>query len=251
MKAGGRHYPGQLPTAGAQGTAADQGGGRTRRPDWRPWGNGRPVLGGCRQFGGDCRGRSLSAQYRPPEYRFYCRAGHGIREQVQVQRVQQSLEQLSLTYNAEWVVRSDWSNESGYNAMKKLIGCPDITAVIASNDETAIGVLRAVQENGNRRTPEAGQKKIIADVLTEKVEEGMLDEKKRLVSSPTGFCVKKSYRSLRAGAGWNDHLPVVLDCIMCEKCFTYSDRNSITTCRHSGPAPWVNGGFQCIWEVSI
>ncbi|REE92710.1 LacI family transcriptional regulator [Paenibacillus taihuensis] len=60
-----------------------------------------------------------------------------------------SMEALGLNYNADWVVESDWSNQGGYQAMKQLLQRQSgFTAVIASNDETAIGALRAVQESG-------------------------------------------------------------------------------------------------------
>lgn len=55
---------------------------------------------------------------------------------------------LGLTYQPDWVVESDWSNQGGYAAMKRLLETQGFTAVIASNDETAIGALRAVQEHG-------------------------------------------------------------------------------------------------------
>ena len=60
----------------------------------------------------------------------------------------QTLEQLGLPQRPDWIVESDWSNDGGYAAMKKLMLKQEITAVIASNDETAIGALRALQEAG-------------------------------------------------------------------------------------------------------
>jgi len=60
----------------------------------------------------------------------------------------ETMEQLGLTVNPKWVVPTDWSNEDGYNAMNHLLTIGDFTAVLASNDETAIGALRAVQERG-------------------------------------------------------------------------------------------------------
>ncbi|WP_219838420.1 LacI family DNA-binding transcriptional regulator [Paenibacillus sp. R14(2021)] len=59
-----------------------------------------------------------------------------------------AMETLGLNYNPEWVVQSDWSNQGGYQSMKKLLLAKGFTAVIASNDETAIGALRATQEHG-------------------------------------------------------------------------------------------------------
>ncbi|SFI74358.1 transcriptional regulator, LacI family [Paenibacillus sp. UNC496MF] len=60
----------------------------------------------------------------------------------------QAMEHLGLKHNPEWVVQSDWSNQGGYQAMKKLLQADGFTAVVASNDETAIGALRATQEHG-------------------------------------------------------------------------------------------------------
>lgn len=60
----------------------------------------------------------------------------------------ETMERLGLTVNPEWVVPTNWSNEDGYKAMNHLLTIGDFTAVLASNDETAIGALRAVQERG-------------------------------------------------------------------------------------------------------
>ncbi|NRF92387.1 substrate-binding domain-containing protein [Paenibacillus frigoriresistens] len=43
---------------------------------------------------------------------------------------------------------SDWTNQGGYEAMRELLKEEGYTAVIASSDETAIGALRALQEQG-------------------------------------------------------------------------------------------------------
>lgn len=59
-----------------------------------------------------------------------------------------TLKELGLPQSPDWIVESDWSNEGGYAAMKKLMEKKEITAVIASNDETAIGAMRALQEAG-------------------------------------------------------------------------------------------------------
>jgi len=61
-----------------------------------------------------------------------------------------SLEALGLPFRAEWVVEADWTNRGGYEAMRRLLRYPEITAVAASSDETAIGALRAVHESGKR-----------------------------------------------------------------------------------------------------
>ncbi|ETI67523.1 LacI family DNA-binding transcriptional regulator [Neobacillus vireti] len=60
----------------------------------------------------------------------------------------ETMEQLGQAVNPNWIVPTDWSNESGYKAMNHLLSVGDFTAVVASNDETAIGALRAVQEQG-------------------------------------------------------------------------------------------------------
>ncbi|HEY3481785.1 MAG TPA: substrate-binding domain-containing protein, partial [Streptomyces sp.] len=50
-------------------------------------------------------------------------------------------------------LRGDWTAESGYRAGLQLAGEPDCTAVFVSNDQMALGVLRALHEAG-RRVPE-------------------------------------------------------------------------------------------------
>ncbi|MEU9289063.1 LacI family DNA-binding transcriptional regulator [Streptomyces sp. NPDC048275] len=42
----------------------------------------------------------------------------------------------------------DWSADSGYELGRRLAGRPDVTAVFASNDQMALGVLRALHEAG-------------------------------------------------------------------------------------------------------
>lgn len=60
----------------------------------------------------------------------------------------QALEEFGLIYNPDWVIESDWSNQSGYASMEKLMKMDEVTAVVASSDEVAIGALRAIQEHG-------------------------------------------------------------------------------------------------------
>ena len=47
----------------------------------------------------------------------------------------------------------DWSADSGYELGRRLVGDPDVTAVFASNDQMALGALRAFHEAG-RRVPD-------------------------------------------------------------------------------------------------
>lgn len=44
----------------------------------------------------------------------------------------------------------DWSSASGYDAGLKLASDPSVTAVLAANDEMALGVLKALHESGRR-----------------------------------------------------------------------------------------------------
>ncbi len=44
--------------------------------------------------------------------------------------------------------RGDWSPESGYSAGLRLAADPDVTAVLAANDQMALGILRAMREAG-------------------------------------------------------------------------------------------------------
>ena len=46
------------------------------------------------------------------------------------------------------VILGDWSAQAGYDAGHVLAGLPDVTAVFAANDNTALGLLRALSEHG-------------------------------------------------------------------------------------------------------
>jgi DNA-binding LacI/PurR family transcriptional regulator len=60
----------------------------------------------------------------------------------------ETISQLGLEIDPSWIVSTDWSNEGGYHAMNSLLSIGGFTAVVSSNDETAIGALRAIQERG-------------------------------------------------------------------------------------------------------
>jgi DNA-binding LacI/PurR family transcriptional regulator len=51
------------------------------------------------------------------------------------------------------VLRGDWTAQSGYEAGQILSRMPDVTAVFVTNDQMALGVLRALHEHG-RRVPD-------------------------------------------------------------------------------------------------
>lgn len=61
-----------------------------------------------------------------------------------------ALKDLGLEQNPSWLIASDWSESGGYKAMKELLNMNEITAVIASNDEMAIGALLCANELGYR-----------------------------------------------------------------------------------------------------
>ena len=46
------------------------------------------------------------------------------------------------------VIAGDWSPASGYAAGREIAGLPGVTAIVAGNDQMAIGVIRALHENG-------------------------------------------------------------------------------------------------------
>jgi DNA-binding LacI/PurR family transcriptional regulator len=51
------------------------------------------------------------------------------------------------------LLRGGWTAERGYAAGRRLARDPEVTAVFAANDQTALGVIRALQDGG-RRVPE-------------------------------------------------------------------------------------------------
>jgi DNA-binding LacI/PurR family transcriptional regulator len=60
----------------------------------------------------------------------------------------EAMKSLQMDMNPEWIIDSDWSNRGGSLAMEKLLQQGGFTSVIASNDETAIGALSALQQRG-------------------------------------------------------------------------------------------------------
>ncbi|WP_078431894.1 LacI family DNA-binding transcriptional regulator [Metabacillus halosaccharovorans] len=61
-----------------------------------------------------------------------------------------ALKDLGIKQNPSWIIASDWSESGGHKAMKELLDMNEITAVIASNDEMAIGALLCANELGYR-----------------------------------------------------------------------------------------------------
>lgn len=61
----------------------------------------------------------------------------------------QAVEKLGLPYISDYIVTSDFTIESGYQAMQQLLSLPDRpTAVFAAADLMAIGAMKAIQEAG-------------------------------------------------------------------------------------------------------
>lgn len=66
-----------------------------------------------------------------------------------LEEFQKAMKQRGLAVPQEYVVKGDFSNESGYKAMKQLMGLKERpTAVFASNDLMAIGAWSALKEGG-------------------------------------------------------------------------------------------------------
>jgi DNA-binding LacI/PurR family transcriptional regulator len=64
---------------------------------------------------------------------------------------QLALEQASITFDQSLIEHGDWSYESGYEAMKRLLEkAPHIAALFAQNDRMATGAMRALHEAGRR-----------------------------------------------------------------------------------------------------
>jgi LacI family repressor for deo operon, udp, cdd, tsx, nupC, and nupG len=62
-----------------------------------------------------------------------------------------ALERAGIPFDASLVEHGDWSYQSGYEAMGRLLAkAPQITALFAQNDRMAIGAMRALREAGHR-----------------------------------------------------------------------------------------------------
>jgi LacI family transcriptional regulator len=61
-----------------------------------------------------------------------------------------ALAEAGAPFRAEWVIRGDFTAESGYKAARILLKRAEITAVFASNDLMGIGLLRFAAEHGVR-----------------------------------------------------------------------------------------------------
>jgi DNA-binding LacI/PurR family transcriptional regulator len=65
------------------------------------------------------------------------------------QGFRQALESAGLPFRKEYIEVGDWSYESGYDAMVRLLDrAPEITAIFAQNDRMAIGAIHALRERG-------------------------------------------------------------------------------------------------------
>lgn len=62
-----------------------------------------------------------------------------------------ALSRAGIPFDASLVEYGDWSYQSGYEAMQRLLAkAPQITALFAQNDQMAIGAMRALREAGRR-----------------------------------------------------------------------------------------------------
>ena len=61
----------------------------------------------------------------------------------------QAMQELGLPFRAEWVLEGDFTEESGYEAMQRMLALPEMpTAVFFASDMMAIGAMRALREAG-------------------------------------------------------------------------------------------------------
>lgn len=89
-----------------------------------------------------CSGRQQIAMIEGPDWK-------SVRDRAQGYRM--ALEQADIPLNSALVESGDWSYQSGYHAMSRLLErAPHLTAVFAHNDQMAIGAIRALLEAGRR-----------------------------------------------------------------------------------------------------
>ncbi len=62
----------------------------------------------------------------------------------------------SIEINPEFIKQGDFSPMSGYSCMRDIMLASDVTAVFASNDQMAIGVIKAIKEFGKRIPEDIG-----------------------------------------------------------------------------------------------
>ena len=67
---------------------------------------------------------------------------------IRLQSFKETMMELGMDMDESWIVDSEWTNESGYKAMMNLLPIGGFTAVLASNDETAIGAIKAMRDEG-------------------------------------------------------------------------------------------------------
>jgi LacI family transcriptional regulator len=62
-----------------------------------------------------------------------------------------ALERAGISFDASLIEHGDWSYESGYEAMRRLLEkAPRVTALFSQNDRMAIGAMQALRETGHR-----------------------------------------------------------------------------------------------------
>jgi len=62
-----------------------------------------------------------------------------------------ALEKAGISFDVSLIEHGDWSYQSGYVAMGRLLAkAPQITALFAQNDQIAIGAMRGLREAGRR-----------------------------------------------------------------------------------------------------
>jgi len=79
---------------------------------------------------------------------------HNYPAKQRLQGYKMALKKAGIQYEEQLVAHGNWSMESGYEAMKSLLKSnTNLTSVFATNDEMAIGAMKAIREQ-NLRIPE-------------------------------------------------------------------------------------------------